>query len=846
MEEESSDCRRYYCSTKYEEDLLYQRMTKYFSFPERSADRHSVLEFYHSKLRMISPHWQSIRNVRLWFNNHKNVKKMQNANPIMISTSCTIFCKNPFQHAENHNPDDNSPLLCSDKVIEKVQEDSIKSRVAKKKERTMLNNLKFQNNLSINNRSIVKQPPVQAIQTETSFDEFITEIEKHYPIVADLVRHILKIGKDFDKKTYQFASSIHIFSPKLHKLMVKEIGLPSQCKCEKFQHLSEMIISNFYLDQSKIGEIIHQYKIDNKLLQHEELHCCLSVDALFFTPEVKISPKNEINGMLLSEEDMSKLPFNSAKLFNSNPDLFESFLRYYHKKIIRSGFVYQIQPYSIKCPTFVVHIIPSASGKGNEDIVEMLKQIKIIAKKYKVLIQTFAFDGDKCFNLLHQLYFTSYFDFILKNSQIRIIQRSPVIRVVTDGLHLLKRLRYRLFKCRVHSGFQKENPFIEIESLMRILVHLPSVVFNNEKITKMNDHLPLMLFSLESFLIILENENFVAASYWLPITTFIISLTNNNLSYEWQKYFLEISFWFLFHYKKLEQIEIKAHNGMILKQTKRSDDVDVRFYTNDQIVQFLNTVHCHIQFMEKYGSSYTFDRNSSMPLEHKFGVTRIGCKDINTLSRFIKTLADVEKYATSFKNLNDEIKVNGRRNNFGITVSDHSNIEMDEFSITDFTSEEVALASLHLANFNCQGKNNSNKVLRWFFRVLKSLDSTIEKSKKKKNATSNSLLLGTKANIRSRFLIQNQNTMIPSSLKIQETIPKNEDPFTKFLNLFTKIKMRDPNLDDYKNLYNAIKEHDILCPDILETNLFESYETWIQVHFFEYEALIFHILTENN
>lgn len=135
--------------------------------------------------------------------------------------------------------------------------------------------------------------------------------------------------------------------------------------------------------------------------------------------------------------------------------------------------------------------------------------------------------------------------------------------MVTNGLHLLKRLRYRLFKYLFHSGFQKENSFIEIESLMRILVHSPSVVFNNEKITKMNHHLPLMLFLLESFLFILENENFILASYWLLITTFIISLTNTNFSYKRQKYFLELSFWFLFHFKKLEQIEIKAHNGMI-------------------------------------------------------------------------------------------------------------------------------------------------------------------------------------------------------------------------------------------------------------------------------------------
>lgn len=840
MDKEITNEKRYYCSSRAEEAILYDGLNKYFLEPERSPIRHSILLFYHSKLQAFSPHW-TVRAIRLWFNNHKNDIKMHIQNRNMIPINYTIFCQNPVQNNKNQTNFKITDSIYFEKVSEK-NHDSIVARVEKKNERIRLNNLKFISNLSVNNKSVPKQ---ESTQIKSNYCELISEIEKKYPIVADLIRHILRIDKDFNESTYKFASYTNFISPKLHKLMIKEIGLPSEYKCKEFEKLSEMVISKYYTNIDKIGEIIHQYKKDHHILQHDELHCCLSVDALFFNPEVKISPKNEIDGMLLSEHDICKLPLNAADLFNSNPDLFESFLRFYHKKIIRSGFVFQIQPYSTIYPTFVVHIIPSPTGKGNENIVESLKNIKVISKKYKILIQTFAFDGDKCFNILHQLYFNSYFNFILKNSTFKLIHKSKTMRVVTDGLHLLKRLRYRLFKCRVHAGFNIQNPFIEIESLMRTLKHLPSVVFNNEKITKMNDHLPLMMFSLESFVILLENQNYVAASYWLPITAFIISLTNNNLSYEWQKYFLEVSFWFLFHYKKIELIEIDSQKGKILKQRKSADDLDVRFFTNEQLIQFLNTIHCHIQFMEKYGCYYCFDRNSSMPLEHKFGVTRIGCKDINTLSQFIKTLADIEKYATSFRNLNENTKVNGRRNTFGITVSNFFEKEMNEFSIDDFSPEDVALAILHLSSFNCNCKNDANQVISWFYHVVKNLDSGIEqKLKRKKSATSNSLLLGTKSNIRSRFLIQNQSYVFPKSLDIQEKIPKKEDSFTKFLNLFIEIKKKEPELDDYKNLYELIKEHDFQCPQIIETNLFESYESWIQDHFFEYEALIFQILTD--
>lgn len=72
----------------------------------------------------------------------------------------------------------------------------------------------------------------------------------------------------------------------------------------------------------------------------------------------------------------------------------------------------------------------------------------------------------------------------------------------------------------------------------------------------------------------------------------------------------------------------------ILKQRKRDEDLDVQFYTNEKLIQFINTTHCHLQFMAYYGTSYCFDRNSTMPLEHKFGHTKISCKDIRPLTKF--------------------------------------------------------------------------------------------------------------------------------------------------------------------------------------------------------------------
>lgn len=170
---------------------------------------------------------------------------------------------------------------------------------------------------------------------------------------------------------------------------------------------------------------------------------------------------------------------------------------------------------------------------------------------------------------------------------------------------------------------------------------------------------------------------------------------------------------------------------MILKQRKNGEDLDVQFYTNTQLIQFINTTHCHLQFMAYYGTSYCFDRNSSMPLEHKFGATRISCKDINTLTKFIKTLADIDKYSSTFHELKNQ-NVNGRRNSFGVCVSDVNEKEMNGFSTEDYNAKEIALAFLKKSGFDVEINFDFDQRINWFYRVVQSLIENNDSKKKEK------------------------------------------------------------------------------------------------------------------
>ena len=149
-----------------------------------------------------------------------------------------------------------------------------------------------------------------------------------------------------------------------------------------------------------------------------------------------------------------------------------------------------------------------------------------------------------------------------------------------------------------------------------------------------------------------------------------------------------------------------------------------------------------------------------------------------------------------------------------------------------------------MAGFDIKNDHSKN-ALDWLYRVIKTLKTKSNKKHQKNKiyASSNSLYLGCKGNIRSRSLIQNQVSFLPPSIK-KSIITNEEDPFTKFLNLFTKLHKIEPTLDIYVKILNKIKEHDANCPQIVNPNSIEPYEKWIDDHFLEYEPLIFSILND--
>ena len=490
-------------------------------------------------------------------------------------------------------------------------------------------------------------------------------------LLSDLINHTGDTKEPYTSELIALAMEIQALSPKIYSLLVKKLHFPNESYINSIINDIISDIPDNLTDIDKAAELISLYREKNELKGSDSIDACLAVDAIAFTQDVKVSADGKITG-LKQETSSSKL----FKMFTKDVTQFQKFLDANSEDLIRAGFVFQIQPYDVRLEPFIIHVEATVNGKANQKIVEILHEIRKICKNRNIKIRSYAFDGDTAYYELHKIYYQSYINKAIEEHSIS-FDRTRTIRTVSDLLHIIKRLRYRLLSSIIHCGFNIEEEMIDLENIKKILNHLQKVVWNDDLYTKMHDKLPLELFNIENFLKLFLSGEYVAASYWFPISLSILAVNAPDLGFSNRKYLLESAFWFLVFFK-----DCWDNAEPTLRQKKYKDQKDVMFYTNDLLIEFTNTIYCHLQLMTII-PSFSFDRNSTTPLEHKFGNARVRAKDRHTLAKFLKNVSimqaiDTKQKLSELDSFQQDIQINGRTNSFGVTVESPDDEEIYE------------------------------------------------------------------------------------------------------------------------------------------------------------------------
>ena len=636
-------------------------------------------------------------------------------------------------------------------------------------------------------------------------------------VLQDLLDHSNGSTIDFTNATYEVAMQIKAVSPKAYSILEKQIGFPAQSQVEAKYKAAIADIPEKLTNIERVGDMVNLWKEKSGISKSVNIDACLAVDALYFKPDFKITENDCISGTGITEELKIGLPEGSFKHFDSNPSTLQAFLELNWEKIVKSGVVFQIQPYNVVYKPFVVHIRPSTNGKASEEIVDLLYRIKDTVKNRRITIKSFAFDGDNAYKQLHTMYFESYIHKVLKSNQIN-TSYTHSLRIVSDYLHLLKRLRYRLLSSIIHSGFNTDTDKILVDELQKVLDEMGEVVWRNEPYTKMHDKLPLELFKTENLLKLIESKQFTAAAYWFPITLSNIAINQKDIGFEYRDFLLKCSFYFLVYYYECWE---RADGD--LRQRKNGENLDVTFYTKDLLIEFTNTLHAHIQLMHNV-EKYNFNRNSSTPLEHKFAYGRAKSHNINTLTRFIHVISSLQgvetekilKEVASFEEEADKIR--GRFLRSGITVeskNEDSAVYAIDSEVEDdlpFSPQNVAKAFLLIAGFDVQVSDivDYEDAFCWTEYFLTNfIDDEPEKRKIRKSITLNTFRYGVDNCQNSRKFITGK----PGSAPLTTHQHRKYEFKTQLFQTMCEQRLGGPpNKENLLEILEIIKKADPNCP----------------------------------
>lgn len=241
--------------------------------------------------------------------------------------------------------------------------------------------------------------------------------------------------------------------------------------------------------------------------------------------------------------------------------------------IIKAAFVFQVRPYGVQFPTFIVYVKAACNGKANDEIIECVNMIKDYLKNRNITILNFVFDSDNGYKNIHENFFLSYIKSIVIS-----FSRTRLFKISSDFVHIIKRLKYRLFWADIFAGFTLSENFFNIDKLKKLFPKLADVIWSDEPITKMHETFALVLFSQQNLLFLLENKHFTEAAYWMPIFLCILAFDGNKVGYDNRSFLLEISFWMLVFY--YEQKKVKK-----LNEIKRNGK-KLQFYSQQLIIEF--------------------------------------------------------------------------------------------------------------------------------------------------------------------------------------------------------------------------------------------------------------------
>lgn len=497
--------------------------------------------------------------------------------------------------------------------------------------------------------------------------------------------------------------------------------------------------NQFLLSEAK--NIIEKYIKENQINDIENFKVILSVDAFSMKPNLVIDDDGVRRGTIKDEIVDDEL----IKHMKESVLEFEKYSLENKKIVITNTFVYLVQPLLSIYPCFIVHLSGSTQGKATINEIETLTFLMDVMKKLKIQVEALSFDGDTTYSKLtrkwNNIVRKEYQNSNSKKIKSETIQKfSPKIAV--DPLHILKRWRYRLFKCQLQQFLIETQSIVNIQQ-WKYDFDIPSLALMDKPFLKMNDDLPLKLFDPQNLIKLHEVNDKPTFSYFFIPSITILCLKYKEISIDDRKFLLEIVLNYIFLYQNTLEQTKKPLTEHSYKNKKM-----IRMFSTGILEDTISAVSTILYLLSKEECQYIYlNRIGSNPVEHSIGKIRMLSKNENTFNKLKKIIGKENLLHDIKKTLKINQKISGRIPTLGEDLQnvqkenvfnlDPEKISYSMFIYLGFSNDEKTFKNL-IKKKHVTSAKKCQECFEEFISILKSIVEKESRLHPKKNYLSTS------------------------------------------------------------------------------------------------------------
>lgn len=414
----------------------------------------------------------------------------------------------------------------------------------------------------------------------------------------------------------------------------------------------------------------------------------LMIDAAYVTPYVKIDSSGKVTGLIHPHNCRPEI----AQEMIEDPERFERFMILHQDEITNAEFGMMLAPTDPSLSPIPICAIPANSGTATLKQLATIETIILQLQGLGYDIAGLATDGDR----LYKRYSEAFVDAIIQDlpalcgcTASELVLKYEGLFHFSDPYHLVKRDRYRKIGGKLFTATPNSIGDVWSRSDLEHL-GVPPYLLDNDSARRMEDSLPLKMFSKEILDLVINAEDLELVFCMLPSTLLMESLHSEKLSRQDRIDFLMfgaslVILYYLVQIDFLKDESPSRANGIKIVR-------DHYCFSKSWCKEYISVVVSIINLLSTEDNLHLGSCGTHF-LEHFFGAIRRHSRGEDTHQRFVGAMRDVLLERILLQRLNIPLAPPQRRSDSGVRIVGTQDLDNHPFG------EYLYKAKLFMNNF---------------------------------------------------------------------------------------------------------------------------------------------------